>query len=828
MNVLLSPQPSFFHPHDTSRRSPTRSMSPFHNAVPGHRKRKADDDADEMSVSPSSSPAVQYRQLSRPAKKVRSSDPTGRPLSLPRLLETLDVTQLRTVLQTICERQPEIAEEVVKGAPRPSVESALQVLNEYQARLQAAFPYGGSSSDYTYFRIKQPLLALVDALADFTPQYLPPNEPQATVSLQFLDGATKLIHNLPEWESQGYRHHKENAYDEISKAWALVITEASKKGAGFALHSDGWDQTLLKHNQQSGGRLHTAMSAMASNVGWVGGNPNEATPSATSNSASILDQLMAGNYASSVRVGPCITNPFEEAKPRISEFTAAEIATLQVRLEKQLGPEYLSSRSGPSGQKVHYIAAEKCIALANEVFGFNGWSSSIQNIQVDFVDENPQTLKISLGLSVIVRVTLRDGTFHEDIGYGHIENCKGKAAAFEKAKKEGTTDALKRALRNFGNVLGNCIYDKDYLSKVTKIKVGATKFDEENLYRHSDFAKKEQGIVKIEPKAVADGHGDRGNASVISDALALEEEFGDFDMADFGVTEEGHPDEVVLPGSHDHVAHSSDKSQTAFSGNASDRNRTPMNGMPPRPMHPPSRPAVPPPRLPQTPNHQANHQPHRTGGQFQGRPNPQPQPPRQNTHTNIAAQQAAANRRVMTPPPNAASRPPNSMNPPNGAPNEPATFFSARAVKDVPETADPGTAIIMERGAKLFDPRAESPSIRKTPGIDHKSSKPLSRGGVHVPPVKREPDQQQRPASNGPPNVVNPSLNQMRQIGVPGGGGSPLGNRGQYRPPTMKRPAPGGPDGGGGNRTPLTEVSSNGPPAGVGGAVADSKRQKTT
>ena len=59
----------------------------------------------------------------------------------------------------------------------------------------------------------------------------------------------------------------------------------------------------------------------------------------------------------------------------------------------------------------------------------------------------------------------------QDIGYGHIENCKGKAAAFEKAKKEGTTDALKRALRNFGNILGNCIYDKEYLAKVTKIKM---------------------------------------------------------------------------------------------------------------------------------------------------------------------------------------------------------------------------------------------------------------------------------------------------------------------------------------------------------------------
>lgn len=132
------------------------------------------------------------------------------------------------------------------------------------------------------------------------------------------------------------------------------------------------------------------------------------------------------------------------------------------------------------------------IGLANEVFGFNGWSSSIQNIQVDFADENPQTQRVSIGLSVIVRVTLRDGTYHEDVGYGSIENAKGKAMAFEKAKKEGTTDALKRTLRNFGNVLGNCIYDQDYVKQVTKIKTQPNKkFDPDNLHRHSDFVKKE-------------------------------------------------------------------------------------------------------------------------------------------------------------------------------------------------------------------------------------------------------------------------------------------------------------------------------------------------
>ncbi|TVY36169.1 DNA repair and recombination protein rhm52, partial [Lachnellula subtilissima] len=292
--------------------------------------------------------------------------------------------------------------------------------------------------------------------------------------------------------------------------------------------------------------------------------------------------------------GKTITNPFEEVKPRISEYTAQEIATLQSRLEKQLGPEYISSRAGPGGQKVYYLAAEKCIQLANEVFGFNGWSSQIMDVQVDFVDENPQTMKVSLGLSVIVRVTLRDGTFHEDVGYGHMENAKGKAAAFEKAKKEGTTDGLKRALRNFGNVLGNCIYDKEYLGKVTKVKAPPSKWDVERLHRHSDFTpvKKEPEVPKlVEEKS-------KNLTGAIAPSL-------NFDEADFGVADpDAHPDEVVLPpqsasASSRHF-NSAPNTVPAKSQNQL-QNRPPVKQ--PQPMAAPTgRPQNPTPPNPQTPN----------------------------------------------------------------------------------------------------------------------------------------------------------------------------------------------------------------------------------
>jgi len=278
-------------------------MSPYNMAS---KKRKADDDNDEMSVSPTSSPAINSRQLARPSKKVRAgNDLIGRPLPLPRLLETLDTTQLRMVLQTICERHPDLGQEVVNGAPRPTVDAALQVLDEYQQKLRAAFPLGSSTSDYTYFRVRQPLAALTDAISDFTPQYLPPTEQQTNLSLQYLDGATKVIHSLPDWDSPQYRHHKYHAYDEIAKAWALIITEGAKRGGGIVLHTGGWDQVLAKHNQQSGGRLEQAMSAMANEVGWMGTNQNATGPgTGSSDPNSILNQLMNGTYGSPVRVGP--------------------------------------------------------------------------------------------------------------------------------------------------------------------------------------------------------------------------------------------------------------------------------------------------------------------------------------------------------------------------------------------------------------------------------------------------------------------------------------------------------------------------------------------
>lgn len=153
------------------------------NSAPS-RKRKAEDDdpqpEDRMSASPTTSPALAARSLPAHRQTKRSrTGLSGRPLALPRLLETLDADSLRNVLQSICSRHPGIGTEVENTAPKPNVSSTINVLKEYESVLQSSFPFGGEiTSDYAYNRVRPALLNLIDALADFTPHFLPLTSPK--------------------------------------------------------------------------------------------------------------------------------------------------------------------------------------------------------------------------------------------------------------------------------------------------------------------------------------------------------------------------------------------------------------------------------------------------------------------------------------------------------------------------------------------------------------------------------------------------------------------------------------------------------------------------
>ena len=130
----------------------------------------------------------------------------------------------------------------------------------------------------------------------------------------------------------------------------------------------------------------------------------------------------------------------------------------------------VKQRKGAGGRKLDYISGEHAIAEANRIFGFDGWSC--ETVHMECVKENPPTY--------IARVRVRAGGVTREGWGGDNGNDH------ENAVKGAETDAIKRALRTFGNQFGLPLYDKEE--------------NAENLTRGSDPAPKPRPTPSAEYK----------------------------------------------------------------------------------------------------------------------------------------------------------------------------------------------------------------------------------------------------------------------------------------------------------------------------------------
>ncbi len=136
-------------------------------------------------------------------------------------------------------------------------------------------------------------------------------------------------------------------------------------------------------------------------------------------------------------------------------FTAEQIAALNAPLD----PKHVVKPTGSFGPKGDYIEGWHCINEMNRIFGFDGWSYTI-DLARDDLREVEKNGKAQWQAAYTCICTLRVGEVtRQDVGFG-----SGFAAtigdAIEGATKEAVTDALKRAARTFGNPFGLALYDK--------------------------------------------------------------------------------------------------------------------------------------------------------------------------------------------------------------------------------------------------------------------------------------------------------------------------------------------------------------------------------
>ena len=71
-----------------------------------------------------------------------------------------------------------------------------------------------------------------------------------------------------------------------------------------------------------------------------------------------------------------------------SQYSSEEQEAIQRALHARLGPNFISKRPVGGGSHAAYLEGHRAVSLANEIFGFNGWSHSVTQQSIDFVDHH--------------------------------------------------------------------------------------------------------------------------------------------------------------------------------------------------------------------------------------------------------------------------------------------------------------------------------------------------------------------------------------------------------------------------------------------------------
>lgn len=156
------------------------------------------------------------------------------------------------------------------------------------------------------------------------------------------------------------------------------------------------------------------------------------------------------------------------------ELSDAQRRQAKAALSRCLGSDHISTRQGPRNTKIPYLDVSTTIRLANEAFRYDGWSSNIISVTQDFLREDRGVW--SCCYTALVRITLPNGCYHDGIGVGNAESARLQADAIEKAKKSAVSDAMKRALRCFGEGLGNNITSDSATSRGTVLSIYEDEF----------------------------------------------------------------------------------------------------------------------------------------------------------------------------------------------------------------------------------------------------------------------------------------------------------------------------------------------------------------
>ncbi len=130
------------------------------------------------------------------------------------------------------------------------------------------------------------------------------------------------------------------------------------------------------------------------------------------------------------------------------------------KLGEPLDEGLVSHRKGRKGRSFAYLEGHTAIEQANRIFGFGGWgyelAGPVELRESESVDPKTGETRRFRAYAATVRVTVPGSPPRTDVGFHAVteETVEGHETAY----KGAVTDALKRALRGYGEQFGNSLY----------------------------------------------------------------------------------------------------------------------------------------------------------------------------------------------------------------------------------------------------------------------------------------------------------------------------------------------------------------------------------
>lgn len=133
------------------------------------------------------------------------------------------------------------------------------------------------------------------------------------------------------------------------------------------------------------------------------------------------------------------------------------------QLDQPLDAKRVKHRTGGGGAQLSYLKGHDIIDAANRIFGYGCWGYDLLAVELTNVADASGEI-IGQYYTARIKLTVAGAMPITEEGICPVQegrNPRAKIDAHDMSRKGAITDALKRALRCYGDQFGNSLYDND-------------------------------------------------------------------------------------------------------------------------------------------------------------------------------------------------------------------------------------------------------------------------------------------------------------------------------------------------------------------------------